>query len=270
MTVANDFTFSQSSLQSYLNCQFQFYLKYVRNLDWPSALLDPWNPTEIERQSGIRFHQLVQNHFLGVPEALLNKHAQEDGNPKMTEWLANFLKSAATNEGGSFYPELSVYARIEDFNFSAKFDLLVLDEKKTHIFDWKTSKNPPRTEWLRKRVQTQLYPLLARSAHQKQFPDQIAPAIDFTYWEASFPDKSIHFAFEQSDLQYAEQLICGLASEIVSKPLDSFNKTTRIEKCTYCLYRTYCQRATVNSENTELEQELLFTGQDFVDKPEEK
>ncbi|MGB4594703.1 MAG: PD-(D/E)XK nuclease family protein [Anaerolineaceae bacterium] len=269
MTVAKEFTFSQSSMQSYLNCPYQFYLKYVRHLDWPSALLDPWNPAEVERQSGIRFHQLVHNHFLGVKDTLLEKHAQQDSDPKMADWLSNFKNSALIPEGESTYPELLVYASLAGYNFSAKFDLLLLSDKNIHIFDWKTSKCSPKAEWLRKRVQTHLYPLLAISEHQRSFPGNNPLEIIFTYWEASFPDQPIQFTFEQADIQFAQKIVINLASEITAKPLESFNKTARIERCNYCLFRTYCQRPTANSYNLELEHELLFSGQDIIEISEE-
>ena len=265
MNLTSDFVFSQSSLQSYLNCQYQFYLKYARQLDWPSALLDPLNAAEIERQSGIRFHQLVYNYFLGVPETDLIRQGREDANPKMTEWLGNFLKSGLFSGDETAYPELSVNASLESFLVSGKFDLLLLDGEKILIFDWKTSKRPPQSEWLRKRVQTQLYPLLARSLHQSRFPGAPIPKIRFTYWEASFPEQSIQFDFEPSDLQRSQGFIIQLASEITSKPLDSFDKTLHTERCAYCLFRTYCQRPETDSYNSELENELLFTEQYVTD-----
>ena len=268
MNLANDFTFSQSSLQSYLNCQYQFYLKYMRQLDWPSALLDPWNPAEIERQSGIRFHQLVYNHFLGVPEFELMKHASEDPNPKMAEWLENFKNSIFFNQEDTVFTELSVQTTLARYRFSAKYDLLVLREKEIHIFDWKTSKRPPKSEWLRKRIQTQLYPLLARSTYQQKFSGHKNPTIIFTYWEASYPTETIEFVFDDNELQIAQASILRLAEEIVSKPVESFRRTDRIERCSYCLFRSYCQRPTTDSYNIELEHELLFAEQDLVSEPE--
>lgn len=268
MNLTSDFVFSQSSLQSYLNCEYQFYLKYARQLDWPSALLDPLNAAEVERQSGIRFHQLVYNYFLGVPQADLIRQAREDANPMMTEWLGNFLRSGLFSGDEIAYPELATYASIAGYHLSGKFDLLLLDGSRIHIFDWKTSKRPPKSEWLRKRVQTQLYPLLARSLYQSRFAGEPTPEIRFTYWEASFPEQSIRFEFEPADLQRSQEFILHLAGEITSKPLDSFDKTVHTERCTYCLFRTYCQRPETDSYNSELENDLLFIEQDVSGKEE--
>jgi len=261
----NHFSFSQSSLQSYLNCRHQFFLRYIQRLNWPSSLLDPWNPAEIERQAGIRFHRLAQNFFLGVPEEVIRTHAVNDDDSRMDVWVSNLINAFKSHIGSEASPEMTMTGKIGPFSATAKFDLLVIKAHEIHIYDWKTSRHAPKAGWLRRRVQTQLYPLLALRAYQQKTGNTVIPQINFTYWEASFPANPIIFSIGENDLRQSEEYLIDLMTEITHQPTDNFYKTTHQDRCAYCLYRTYCHRQLTDANNLELEQDMRFTDFELPD-----
>lgn len=259
MNLPESFTFSQSALQAYASCQFHFYLRYGSNLEWPSAMFDPLHPAELERQAGIRFHQLAQNYFLGVDVGILKAFAEQDAHPQMAKWFSSFLDIGFENITGMKFPELSVNASFTHSNFYGKFDLLVIEKTRIEIFDWKTSNKPMQSAWLRNRAQTRLYPLLARTVFEKEFPTEPLPIIHFTYWEAALPESPIRFLFDQAGLVDAENLTMSTVQEILSKDFADFHKTEHLNHCTYCQFRTYCQRSVNEDYNSDLENELLIS-----------
>lgn len=265
MNLDNHFSFSQSSLQSYLNCRYQFFLRYVQKLSWPSALLDPWNPAEIERQAGIRFHRLAQNFFLGVSKEVIRTHAVNDDDTRMGVWVSNLIDTFKLLVDSEASPEMTITGKIGPFSATAKFDLLVIKPHEIHVYDWKTSRHAPKVGWLRQRVQTRLYPLLALHAYRHRNDRDRIPRIIFTYWEASFPANPIIFSITENDLRQSQEYLIDLMTEITHQPADRFYKTTQPDRCAYCLYRTYCHRQLNDASNLELEQDMWFSGFELTD-----
>jgi len=70
------FVFTQSNLQSFLNCPYQFYLRYVLHFQWPAAQARDLLQFEADRLAGARFHQLVHQLFLGVSLPKLSQMAK--------------------------------------------------------------------------------------------------------------------------------------------------------------------------------------------------
>ena len=60
------FSFSQSSLQSFLSCAYQFRLRYLDQLVWPAQLTRDQATFERDRQAGIRLHHLIHQYILGI------------------------------------------------------------------------------------------------------------------------------------------------------------------------------------------------------------
>ena len=54
------FTFSQSSLQDYRDCERRFYLRYIEQLAWPAVDSEPVLENERRKAAGEIFHRLVQ------------------------------------------------------------------------------------------------------------------------------------------------------------------------------------------------------------------
>ena len=62
MALAADFSFNQSSLQDYLDCQRRFELRYLLRLSWPAVEIEPALENERFLRRGSIFHRLVHQH----------------------------------------------------------------------------------------------------------------------------------------------------------------------------------------------------------------
>jgi len=108
MKLPDNFIYSQSSLQDYVNCPYRFYLRHIQGLQWPALQTDdallmeehmlsgPALQTddallmEEHMLSGARFHRLIQQYFLGLPLERLSNIAEADPNPDIPVWWRNF------------------------------------------------------------------------------------------------------------------------------------------------------------------------------------
>ena len=149
--ISSDFTFTQSNLQTFNYCRRRFYLRYIRKLIWPAQLVNDPQYAQ-DRDAGVRFHQIVHQHFLGLDAALLRKVAEADPDPRLSAWLADFLTSQMPLLDGELFPEALFNTSIANHPLGAKVDLLQIKAGVVKIFDWKTSRQLPNLAALKKQV----------------------------------------------------------------------------------------------------------------------
>jgi PD-(D/E)XK nuclease superfamily len=246
MNMEAGFQLSQSSLQDFVECRRRFELRYLRRLAWPALQSEPALEFERYIQQGERFHRMVQQHLLGVPEARLSAMALE---ADLKRWWENYLHFSQSPDGlGALsqawrQPETSLSAPLGDLRLVAKYDLIVINpEPRALIFDWKTARKRPQRKWLAERLQTRLYPYLLLQAGAslnkgKPFePEQV----EMVYWFAEFPDQSERFAYSQAAYQSDQAYIAELVDTI--QGLGQFPLTSNEKRCAFCAYRSLCER----------------------------
>ena len=230
------FTFSQSSLQDYHDCEKRFLLRYIERLAWPSIEVEPVLENERRQIEGQRFHRLVQQHLSGIPVEKLTNLA---GTFPLSQWWQNYLHSDLQLEGNILYPETTLIASLGDHKITAKYDLIAIDGEKIRIFDWKTYHKRPNESTMQLRYQTRVYCwLLATIAPILTNYQEFDPGnIEMIYWFANFPSQPIKLAYSESqfdkDRQHLEKLI---------KRIDlqrEFKITEDESKCRFCVYRSY-------------------------------
>ena len=91
MILPADFDFTQGNLQDYLDCPYRFYMRYILHTKWPALVVGDALEFEARGQAGGRFHRLVQQYMLGVPQERINDMADEDPNPDLRAWWDGFL-----------------------------------------------------------------------------------------------------------------------------------------------------------------------------------
>ena len=239
----SNFSFSQSSLQDFVECPRRFELRYLQKVRWPGYIKD--QPADLRRsmELGNQFHLFCQQVFSGVPEILIRQSIHD---PALQEWWENF--SVWRNDwlkDGQFFPEITLHTHIAGQRVLAKYDLIALQSSGLQIYDWKTS--PARTPrlWLRQKIQTILYPLLLCLAGQNISSGLAAPApesVMMTYWFANHPSdpeilpySSIQF---EDDLQYITNLITRIKDTLPGE----FYMTDDGKTCRYCTYCSLCER----------------------------
>ena len=256
MTLPVDFTFSQSNLQDYRDCPYRFYLRYILHTRWPALIVEDALKFEQRGQSGARFHRLVQQYLLGVPEERLQALVNSDPNPDLIHWWNNFLEVIPPLLEGDRFVETTLTTTLSGYRLLAKYDLILIQPGgRQVIFDWKTSQKRPRKDWLEDRVQTRLYQfLLACSGSGLKGRELAAPEnSEMQYWFASFPAAPIKLPYDPSAFELDRDYFTNLIEEITNKTADSFIKTGDETRCRFCIYRAHCDRGTIGGDLDDLE-----------------
>lgn len=250
-------TLSQSSLQDYRDCPRRFELRYLQRLAYPAIETEPALENEKHQQEGDYFHRLVQQHLIGIPAEQVGKSANTEN---LQRWWENYINakdlSGFKNLTG-FHAETTLSAPLGKFRLVAKYDLIAFDHEKIYIYDWKTYRKRPKNEWLAIRWQTRVYRalLVQAGAHFNNGKPFEPEQIEMIYWFANFPNDPARFIYKADQFKRDWDALIRFADEITNAA--SFPKTDEAAKCSYCPYRSYCNRGTRagDAADTELETE---------------
>jgi CRISPR/Cas system-associated exonuclease Cas4 (RecB family) len=253
-------TLSQSSLQDYMDCAQRFKLRYLDRLSYPAAETEPTLENEKHLQEGEYFHRLIQQHLIGIPAEQIAKFANT---MNLQRWWENFQSSkdlTGLKDLSGLYPEATLSAPLGKYRLLAKYDLITLQN--AIIYDWKTYRKRPRTEWLAARMQTRVYQalLVKASAHLNNGKPFEPEQIEMIYWFADFPNDPARFLYTSTQFKRDWDLLLKLSEEIASAP--SYPLTEDRQKCLYCTYRSYCERGIragdMEQAEADMEAEELF------------
>jgi CRISPR/Cas system-associated exonuclease Cas4 (RecB family) len=239
------FEFSQSSLQDFVDCPRRFQLRYLQRVTWPAIQAEPARENERRMQRGERFHRMVQQYLLGVPEGKLSQMAAADEDENLKRWWQNFLDWAPRNLNGTRNVETTLVSSLDRFRLTAIYDLvLIRADGMATIFDWKTSPKRPTRARLLERLQTRIYPyLLASAGRMLNNGSSFQPEqIDMIYWFAE-PDQAPE-RLAYSGEQYAEdgQYLLALVNQIQSFTTQDYKMADSGQPCGFCVYRSLCSR----------------------------
>jgi hypothetical protein len=229
---------------------------------WPAVEAEPYLENERLIDLGKKFHKIVYQHLIGVPEAQIVPtisgdevlqlcfnnylHAIQDG-------VLDFIMDKASQR----YEEITLAVTVKEFRLIAKYDLLVVrPDGRWTIVDWKTSQKPPRRTWLADRLQTHVYPFVLTTASSAltggQLPD---PAqIEMMYWFARQPDQPRRFQYNQSSYQEGGRFLGNLISTISKKAEPVYPLTPDERRCLFCIYRSLCNRGVKPGDLEQMEE----------------
>jgi hypothetical protein len=243
MKLPEHFSFNQQNLQDYQDCPRRFYLRHILKQAWPAIESEPVREQEALIDLGERFHRLVQQMFAGVPEA--NLTASIDDEPELATWWSQFKRLALSDLPGEKFSETAFSMPYENSRLTAKFDFLLYQPgQQALIYDWKTSQKMPKENWLSKRLQTRVYPLvLATLAGSPNAKFLLSPEqIKMIYWYPAFPEAPIEFDYSAKQFEEDSQFLRSLTQEIQRLDEASFTKTENERLCKFCQYRSLCDR----------------------------
>lgn len=244
------FQFSQSNLQDFSDCRRRFYLRHIQDLAWPAVDVEPIMESEKWMRQGSAFHLMVHQSILSIPEAMLSEQANSE---PLATWWANFLAYRSSLTGlqdkeAIRHPEFTLTAHIGKYSIIAKYDLMsTMPDSSIVIYDWKTSRHRPKRSTLENRLQTLVYPVVVSACcPELLYPLETPPAqIIMVYWFAGFPNQPEVFNFEQPALEESRQKLetmMDTITRLVPQGDEAFPLTTDLQKCTYCIYRSLCDR----------------------------
>jgi CRISPR/Cas system-associated exonuclease Cas4 (RecB family) len=239
-------TLSQSSLQDYVDCARRFQLRYLERLSYPAVESEPALENEKHQLEGEYFHRLVQQYLIGIPAEQIVKLANT---VNLQRWWENFLVASdlrGLRDLRGLFPEATLSAPLGKYRILAKYDLIAIENGKATIYDWKTYRKRPRTEWLATRMQTRVYRALFvhAGAHLNNGKPFEPAQIEMVYWFAEFPNEPARFAYTSEQYKRDWDTLVKLADEILRSKDDasSYPLTDDRTKCSYCPYRSYCDR----------------------------
>jgi hypothetical protein len=252
------FTFSQSSLQDYVDCPRRFQLRYIDQLSWPAVETEPILENERHQKEGQYFHRLIQQHRIGLPADRLRRLANT---PTLSRWWDNYLACDFNLDGYTEHTELSLSAPIGPYRLLAKYDLVAVKPgEKVLVYDWKTYHKRPMDEWMVARLQTRVYrALLVQAGASLNGGMPILPEqIEMVYWYADFPAEPARFPYAAAQNGRDWEFLTGLIGEISHH--GHFDLTADEKKCAYCPYRSYCNRGLEAGSGAELDVETELAG----------
>lgn len=252
------FTFTQSSLQDFTDCKRRFQLRYVDRLAWPAMESEPAQQHEHHLQQGVRFHQLVQQHQLGLPVERLTAFAMD---PVLNHWWENYLAQPPRNLPAKRLTETILAAPLAGYRLLAKYDLLAVEPGRAVIVDWKTSQpnaKPPKPDHLLNRLQTRVYRflLVEAGAHLNNGTPFSPEQVEMIYWFAEFPDQRYHFPYTSAQYHADREALSTLIEEIRTLEPVQYHLTPQEKNCLYCRYRSLCERGIRGGDFTEWEVDM--------------
>lgn len=239
MPLSPDFTFTQSSLQDYVDCARRFELRYIERQRWPAVEAEPVLEHERHMQQGADFHRLVQQHLSGIPAEKLAPLVREE---PLARWWTAYLNHGLDLPAART-PETALSAPLGEYRLLAKYDLLAVEPgERLVIVDWKTAQRRPRRDRVAARLQSWVYPyvLVEAGAHlnggQPVAPEQVT----MIYWYAEAPGEPHVFAYDSEQHARDRAQLSALIAEIVART--EFPLTGETRRCAFCTYRSLCDR----------------------------
>ncbi len=243
MNLPDDFTFSQSSLQDYVDCARRFELRYIKQLRYPALATANVLAYEERKQRGDRFHKMIRQYLLDVPDDLLEKSLGDDD--ELAGWWQTFMDYGLAGLPPQCYTEITLQTYLHDYRLIAKYDLLAIEPGgQAVIVDWKTTSYvpPPEEEHiLESCLQTTVYRYVLAQAGAYLYGETIPPeSIRMIYFFAARDGQRIAFDYSKRQMQADEAELLQLIGDIQTAQL--FPLTEQEKRCRYCRFRSHCNR----------------------------
>ena len=253
---------SQSALASFSRCARRFYLRFVMRLEWPAPLTGSEQEWERSLRRGEELHLFIEQAALGMDIAAM---VREAGDTQLFRWYDSVIDYPPPQPVGEVHTELELMVPLGDHRLVARFDRLIVspqvDGSIIHIVDWKTG-TPQDASRLGRSWQTAIYQFVAVEVSDQLTTDgsPVAPAnIGFTYWQAEAPQAPVVLAYDE-DAHEAGRLRIGGAVEQIEQRIsggeESFERTTDLDACRHCPYRSYCERGREPPPGVDLDEDF--------------
>ena len=231
---------SQRHLKILETCPRQFEYTYFDRLTLPV------NPTQQSKtQLGSDFHLLMHQRELGLPiEPILAR------SPQLKTWVEAMLQTAPElfepNDRNQRESEQVRTLKVDDYLFTAIYDLVILQPERADIIDWKTYPLPKYKKDLDLEWQTRLY-LYILAETSDYLPKQIA----FTYWfiQSTPQPKSVKISYTLKQHRQTQTDLLELLTKLTNW-LDAYQSmqepfpqvATSTGFCDRCNFAPRCSR----------------------------
>jgi hypothetical protein len=264
-------------LQAHEDCARRFWLAYVEQLPWPAIEASPVQEHEQLVRLGSTFHLLVQRAEAGLdPEQLGAGLA-----PPLAGWFEAYRRHRPADLPGQFvesehvltipFPNLG-FGNLDfgaqgeappiqnpkskipnSFRLAAKYDLIAAEQDgRVVIIDWKTTRKRTDPATLRGRLQTIVYPyVLVESSRNLPWGPVQPEQVEMRYWFTAAPGQPVVFRYDRAQHEANHQRLHRLLADILAGTgIEHFPKVTdtsvnRRLFCSFCVYRSRCNRGVI-------------------------
>ncbi len=260
--LSEDFVFSQSSLQAYVDCKRRFWLTYLNRVPWPAPPASPAGEYEQLMRQGADFHRAVQRSEEGVTG---DSPATNLEYP-LESWLASYRAHRPGDLPASHHEvervlETPLVVDAGARRLMAKYDLIAADTERTVIIDWKTGSRAGRPAILQQKMQSSVYPyVLVEASHALPWGHVRPEQVEMRYWFTAAPESPVIFRYDASQHAAAHARISQLVQQALSgHDVSAFPKVAdtpfaRKYVCGYCNYRGLCDRGVEATDLAELDE----------------
>lgn len=247
LQLPDTFAFSQSSLQAYEDCARRFWLAYVEQLPWPAIEASPVQEYEQLMRLGANLHLLIERAEIGIDSEQLAFGLEQP----LAGWFDAYLRHRPADLPKSFIEtERVLTIPLGGYRLAAKFDLITAEpDGRVVIIDWKTSRQRTEPGTLRRRMQTLVYPYVLVEASVGLPWGPVQPEqVEMRYWFTAAPGQPVVFRYDRAQHEATHAQLQQIVSNILAGRSETdFPKTpdTEINRkrlCSYCIYRSRCNR----------------------------
>ena len=143
---------------------------------------------------------------------------------------------------------------------AAKYDLIAAEQDgPVVIVDWKTGKGAPTRATLLLRQQTLVYPFVLVEAGAALPWGPVRPEqVEMRYWFTAAPDRPISFRYDGAQHDRARQTLTREIAAVLAGQVEAdFPKiedtpANRKQFCSFCVYRSRCNRGAAAGDVAEL------------------
>lgn len=242
MPIPADFTFSQNNLQDFVDCPRRFELRYLLRQMWPAIRSEPVLEHEKTMLRGEQFHQMVHQHQLNLPIEQISDQTED---PILLQWWQDYLANFPAGLPERRFFEHTLQTSFGGYRLIGKYDLLAIEPgKRAVIVDWKTGARKTNRPVLKQRIQTRLYPLLLVEAGASLNDGQplLPGQVEFVYWFSAEPGQPENFIYSREQYQTDRDFLLELIAQVEHHHQTLFPLTADERKCSFCNYRSLCQR----------------------------
>jgi CRISPR/Cas system-associated exonuclease Cas4 (RecB family) len=181
-------------------------------------------------QNGVDFHILAERYFNGMDDYFY----VED--PKLLEWMARFEEK---------YPktlncrsEYEMKQNKDGISLMAKYDLLVVEDNKIKIIDFKTNEKEYDKDKIEKNIQTKVYMFLLGENLKKFFKKMELEDISMEYFQLNFPKNKIVIKYNEKKHKKNKEYLKNIIKKIEENKKSFYIKNTKT--CEKCGFVSFC------------------------------
>lgn len=235
------FYYTQQSLAAFESCPLKFRKRYMEGLRWDSR---PDKEAKTALEKGNSFHLLARRYFMGIDYGL-NEDAKDF--ELLAIWVRNLESFFEIRPGALYLPEYALRTNSGGLRLEANFDLLVIEDGRLSIWDWKTHgiQTPEGfknlKDRLEKSLQTMVY-LYVLMEEANMLTEKAADweTITMKYWQPEHPHVIAEIGYDAKKHEGFRKHLQEAVNKVIGYDYSYFDKSLYAKQCKYCEFNWFC------------------------------